>query len=59
MYSMEAESQGEELKLMDEVIPIAIKNVAGLQKSRIPFKNLSQHDFEVEFSFHKMSSAVS
>lgn len=41
------------------MVPIAVKNLQGLQKFRIPFKNMSEHDFEVEFSFHNASSAVS
>ena len=41
------------------MVPIAIKNMQGLQKFRIPFKNMSEHEFEVEFSFHNASQAVS
>lgn len=40
-------------------MPLALKNVGGLQKFRIPFKNLSEHDFEVEFNFIQASTAVS
>ena len=40
-------------------MPLALKNISGLQKFRIPFKNLSEHDFEVEFSFIQASKAVS
>ena len=59
LYTPEGESVDGELQLTEQVIPIAMKNMAGIQKFRIPFKNLSEHDFEVEFNFHKMSSAVS
>ncbi len=45
--------------LRGNVVPIAIKNLQGLQKFRIPFKNMSEHDFEVEFSFHSASQALS
>ena len=40
-------------------MPLALKNIGGPQKFRIPFKNLSEHDFEVEFNFMQTSSAVS
>ena len=33
----------------EQVVPIAMKCIGGLQKFRIPFKNLSEHDFEVDF----------
>lgn len=36
-----------------------MKNIGGLQKFRIPFKNLSDHDIEVEFNFLDVSTAVS
>ena len=36
-----------------------MKNIGGVQKFRIPFKNLSDHDIEVEFNFMQTSSAVS
>ena len=38
-----------------QVIPLAVKNMAGVQKFRIPFKNLSENEFEVQFEFHKAS----
>ena len=41
-----------------QLIPLAIKNTAGPQKFRIPFKNTGEQDIEVEFSFHKVSQAV-
>ena len=40
-------------------MPLALKNLGGIQKFRIPFKNLSEHDFEVEFNFIQASQAVS
>ena len=43
----------------EQVVPIAMKCIGGLQKFRIPFKNLSEHDFEVDFYFLQASSAVS
>ena len=42
----------------NQLIPLAIKNISGQQKFRIPFKNTGEHDIEVEFSFHKASQAV-
>ena len=36
-----------------------MKIVGGQQKFRIPFKNLSDHDLDVEFNFLELSSAVS
>lgn len=42
-----------------QVIPLALKNVGGLQKFRIPFKNLSDHDIDVEYQFLEVSKAVS
>ena len=40
-------------------MPIAMKSVSELQKFRIPFRNLSEHDLEVEFDFAEASMAVS
>lgn len=40
-------------------MPLALKNAGGIQKFRIPFKNLSEHDFEVQFEFIQTSQAVS
>jgi len=40
------------------LIPLCIKNTAGQQKFRIPFKNTGEQDIEVEFSFHKASQAA-
>ena len=44
--------------LQDKHIPLAIKNISGQQKFRIPFKNTGEQDIEVEFAFHKVSQAV-
>jgi len=37
------------------VIPLAVKKIQGMQRFRIPFKNMSEHEFEVEFEFLKAS----
>ena len=44
-----------DVRSSDQVIPLAVKNMAGVQKFRIPFKNLSENEFEVQFEFHKAS----
>ena len=36
-----------------------MKSIGELQKFRIPFRNLSEHDLEVEFNFAEASTAVS
>ena len=41
------------------MIPLAVKCLAGIQKFRVPFKNASEHEFEIDFSFLKSSQAVS
>lgn len=52
----EEESQ---IAQQEQIVPLAMKNMGGLQKFRIPFKNLSDHDIEVEFNFMQASMAVS
>lgn len=37
-----------------KVVPIAIKQIGGTQKFRIPFKNESAKDLDIEFSFVKI-----
>ena len=37
-----------------KVVPIAIKQIGGTQKFRIPFKNDSAKDLDIEFSFVKI-----
>ena len=34
-----------------QIVPLAIKNIEGQQKFRIPFKNMGTQEIEVEFLF--------
>lgn len=43
----------------EKVVPIALKQQSGTQKFRIPFKNCSKKEADVEFSFIKISEANS
>lgn len=53
-----AEVSTNELTSNEQVIPLAVKAVAAPQRFRIPFKNVGEHEIEVEFSFVRNSQAV-
>ena len=38
------------------MVPLAVKDIQGIQRFRIPFKNLSTQELDIEFQFLKTCS---
>lgn len=45
-------------KLDEKIIPLVVKKGAAAQKYRIPFKNTSPSEVEIDFSFLKQSAVI-